>query len=286
MVGEVDENAYHAKSVQLHLQGYWTKLCDFVKNDLSWKTLLAMPSSLISFCLGATFDTLPSPSNLKHWRLITESSCFLCGKSICTSAHILGACKIALYQGRFSFRHDKVLCELVVILKNFLSSYKPSKSSVINFTNFVREGKKPKTAPRKGFLGVLHSASDWNLEFDLDEMLVVPVFLAVSTLRPDILLFSRSTKKVIIIELTCPCEGNMSQWHEEKSQIYYPLCCSIRSNGWSVYFYAIEVSTWGFCAESVRNCLRSLGFNNRLCRKTLQTLSSVSLRCSFKIWLC
>ena len=77
LVGEVDENAYHAKSVQLHLQGYWTKWCDFVKNDLSWKTLLAMPSSLISFCLGATFDTLPSPSNLKHWRLITESFCFL-----------------------------------------------------------------------------------------------------------------------------------------------------------------------------------------------------------------
>ena len=82
------------------------------------------------------------------------------------------------------------------------------------------------------------------------------MFLAVSTLRPDILLFSRSTKKVIIIELTCPCEENMSQWHEEKSQKYYPLCCSIRSNGWSVYFYAIEVGTQGFCAESVRSCFR------------------------------
>ena len=35
LVGEVDQNAYHAKSVQLHLQGYSTKWCDFVKNDLS-----------------------------------------------------------------------------------------------------------------------------------------------------------------------------------------------------------------------------------------------------------
>ena len=40
-----------------------------------------------------------------------------------------------------------------------------------------------------------------------------------------------------------------------------------------------------FCSESVGSCLRSLGFNNRLCRKTLQVLSSVSLRCSFEIWL-
>ena len=80
-------------------------------------------------------------------------------------------------------------------------------------------------------------------------MLVVPVFMAVSTLRPDILLLLRSTKKVIIVELTCPCEENMSQWHEEKSQKYYQLCCSIRSIGWSVYFYAIEVGAWGFSAE-------------------------------------
>ena len=175
-----------------------------------------MPSSLFSLCLSAIFDTLPSPSNLKRWRLITESSCFLCGKSICTSAHILGACKIALHQGRFSFRHDKVLCELVVTLKNFVSSYKPNKSSDISFINFVREGKKPKTAPRKCFLGILHSAPDWNLRFDLDGMLVVMVFLAVSTLCPDIFLFSMSTKEVIIIELSCPSEENMSQWHEQK----------------------------------------------------------------------
>ena len=36
------------------------------------------------------------------------------------------------------------------------------------------------------------------------------IFLVVSTLRPDILLFSRSTEKVIISELTCPYEENMS----------------------------------------------------------------------------
>ena len=77
-------------------------------------------------------------------------------------------------------------------------------------------------------------------------MLAVPVFLAVSNLFPDILLFSGSTKKVIIIELTCPCEENMNQWHEENSQKYYPLCCSIRSNGCSLYFYAIEVGARDF----------------------------------------
>ena len=86
--------------------------------------------------------------------------------------------------------------------------------------NFVREGEKTKTATRKGFLGILHLASDWNSKFDFDGTLVVPVFLAVSTPHQDVLLFSVSTKKMIIIELTYPCEENSdikSQWHEEKS---------------------------------------------------------------------
>ena len=35
LFGEVDENAFNSKSVQCHLQSYWTKWCDFVKNGLS-----------------------------------------------------------------------------------------------------------------------------------------------------------------------------------------------------------------------------------------------------------
>ena len=104
-------------------------------------------------------------------------------------------------------------------------------------------------------------------------MLVVSIFLTVSTL---FFFFFMSTKKVIINELICPCVEHMSQWHEEKSQKYYPLCSSVRSNGWSVYFYAVEVDAWGFSAEPVKNCLHSLGFNNKLCRKTLQVLSCVA----------
>ena len=66
LVTEVDQNEYHAKAVQLHMQGYWTQWCEYIKTDLSWKTLLAMPSSLITFCLGATYNILPCPSNLKR----------------------------------------------------------------------------------------------------------------------------------------------------------------------------------------------------------------------------
>ena len=288
MVEEVDEHAYHAKSVQLHLQGHWTQWCSFVKNDFSWKLLLSMPSALVSFSLGAVFNTLPTPNNLQRWNIVTEASCFLCGKSVCTLPHILGACKRALSQGRFTFRHDAVLKDFVLSLRNFLSSYVPLSGSNYNTIKFVKEGQKPnKTNKKTKTEGVLHTASDWKLKVDLEDGLVIPVSLAITSLRPDILLFSPLSKKAIIIELTCPCEENMGVWHEEKSQKYHPLCTSIRSNSWSVYFFAVEVAVGarGFCAESVRSCLRRLGFSNKLCNKTLKTLSSTSLKCSFEIWL-
>ena len=122
--------------------------------------------------------------------MITTSSCFLKGKSIYTSAQILGSFKIAPHQVRFILRHDQVQFGLAVALKHFLSSYKPIRSFNINSINFVRDVKKKhKNAPTKVFLDILTSPSDWNLKFDLDEMLVVVVFLTISTLRQDILYF-------------------------------------------------------------------------------------------------
>ena len=268
------------------MQGYWIQWCNFVKNDYSWKTLLAMPPALLSFSLEATYNTLPCPSNLKRWRLTTESSCFLCNKSVCTSAHILGACNVALSQGRFTFRHDSILRELVLAFKDFLFQYKPNNTSHHGFINFVKQGSKPSKSSKKVHSGILNSASDWKLCFDLGDKLVIPAFLTISTLRPDILLFSILTKKVVIIELTSPCEENMAEWHKVKTEKYHTLCSSIRSNGWSVFFFAIEVGARGFCSESVRSCLFQLGFNNKLCKKSLKSLSSIALKCSFEIWLC
>ena len=66
MVEEAEEEKYQAKAAQLSVQGQWTKWCSYVRMDLSWKTLLAMPQQLLTFCLGATYNTLPSPSNLHH----------------------------------------------------------------------------------------------------------------------------------------------------------------------------------------------------------------------------
>ena len=103
---EIDDTYAISKAVQLKVQGQWTRWLNYIQQNFSWKSLLAMPVNLSSFCISSTYDTLPSPSNLKRWKVTTEASCFLCNKDPCTTSHILGACKVALSQGRFTFRHD------------------------------------------------------------------------------------------------------------------------------------------------------------------------------------
>ena len=112
---EADEEKTLAKTVQLKLQGQWTKWCSF------FKSILRMPSSLLSFCLGATYDTLPSPSNLHRWNIITETSSKLCHKQICSTAHVFGACKFVLQRAGLLF--DTVLFWMPLFLYSNLFFY-------------------------------------------------------------------------------------------------------------------------------------------------------------------
>ena len=48
----------------------------------------------------------------------------LSSKDVCTTAHILGARKVSLQQGRYTFRHDTVLREVIEALKTFILNLK------------------------------------------------------------------------------------------------------------------------------------------------------------------
>ena len=163
----IDDTYAFFKAVQLQVQ-----------QDFSWGSSMAMPANLISFCLASTYDTLPSPANLKRWRITTETMCTLCSKDVCTTAHILGACKVSLQQGRYTFRHDTVVHEVIEVLKTFILNIKDTvpispRSSI----KFVRKGTK---LPRKRTLpvGILRHASDWFLLADLNKTYCFPVHTA------------------------------------------------------------------------------------------------------------
>ncbi|XP_057310055.1 uncharacterized protein LOC130648052 [Hydractinia symbiolongicarpus] len=151
VVQDNEEDIYYARAVQLHVQGNWSKWCSFIKYDLSWKNLLSLPQSLSSFCIGATYDTLPSPINLLKWRIQNDKSCTLCKKPSCNVSYILGACKLALSQGRFTYRHDRILRVLVTAIQKFLSDYEPAKPSRCHKISFVPAGKRLPTKKRSKF---------------------------------------------------------------------------------------------------------------------------------------
>ena len=222
---------------------------------------MAMPANLTSFGLASTYDTLPSSTNLKRWRITTEAMCTLCTKDVCTTAHILEACKVALQQGSYTFRHDTALHQVI----EAKGAKVPSK----------------RTPP----VGILHYASDWVLLADLNSNYCFPVHIAFPQLRPDITIFSKSLRKVILIELTCPCEENMQSWHSTKINKYLALKTVIESNGWCVELFAVEVGARGYCSKSVLCCFKKLGSNNTRIRKTIKKLSKSSMECSFCIWL-
>ena len=281
---EISEEENLCKAVQLQVQGQWTRWENYVKHDLSWNDILATPPNLLSFCLSSTYDVLPSPNNLKRWHICTESSCFLCNKEVCTTAHVLGGCQSSLNQGRFTFRHDSVLKELAETLKVFLSELPSTPPKKVNKISFVKKGSfvpKSKYKPT----GILHLTDDWVLLSDLDSSYVFPGHIAVSSLRPDIVIFSNSLKRVVLVELTCPCEENMERWHSTKLAKYSCLVNTITSNGWGADLFAIEVGARGYCSRSVTLCLRRLGFSNKLAFSTTKKVGLTCMKSSFCIWL-
>ena len=215
----------------LQLQCHWAQWEGNIQKNLTWKTYLVMPPNLLSFCLGATYNVLPSPKNLKRWHLASESRCFLCHKDVCTIPHILGACKISLQQGRFTFRHDSVLQHLVLVLKSFLKNLPINTTKKCNTIKFVKSGTKC-SKTKSSSKGILHLASDWILLADVKGDYLFPFQLALTELCPDILLFSKSSKRAVLVELTCPCEENIENWHSQKLNKYTPLAKVIEKNGW------------------------------------------------------
>ena len=168
----------------------------------------------------------------------------MCNKDVYTIPHILGACKISLQQGRFTFRHDSVLKHLVLVLKSFfkdLPNNTTKKCNIIKFVKSVTKFSNTNTVSK----GILHLASDWILLDDVKDDYLFPFQLGLTELHPDIPLFSKSSKRAVFLELTCSCEEKMETWYSQKLNIYTPLAKVIEDSGQAVDLFAFEVGAWG-----------------------------------------
>ena len=133
--------------------------------------------------------------------------------------------------------------------------------------------------------GILHLTNVWALVADLESGFLFPGHVALSALRPDIVIYSNTLKRVILIEFTCPCKENMESWHSTKVAKYSCLVNTITSNGWCADLFAIEVGARGYCSRTVTSCSKRLGFSNKLAFSTAKKVGQTSTKSSFCIWL-
>ena len=197
-----------------------------------------MEPARISFLLRSVYDTLPSPANLCTWGLIEDPAYQLCGARA-TMAHILSACKTALQQGRYRWRHDKVLAVLADILERERKQKQPRTNKGPSSIKFVKTGEKTATS-HPNISGLLRQATSWEMRVDLRRKLVFPDVVHTN-LRPDIVIWSTHSRKIILIELTVPWEERCEEAYERKRAKYTELVEACRQKGWNAWLFPVEI---------------------------------------------
>merc|ERR1739842_277467 len=114
----------------------------------------------IRFLTKPVYDVLPTPANKNKW-FKTEEKCLLCGMEG-TLNHILSGCGVALSQGRYKWRHDKVLKELASAVQSKINQNKDKPENKKTHIQFVKQGQKGHKSEEE-YYNYLSAAKDWRL---------------------------------------------------------------------------------------------------------------------------
>ena len=170
-----------------------------------------------------------------------------------------------------------------VVIKNFNSTPIPKCSGLAPIP-FIKEGAKPSQSKPKPPRGILASANDWEMRLDLNTRLYFPPDIIVTDMRPDLIIWSKKTKVVIIGELTVPWEDNIDERNEYKRAKYQDLVSDIKSRGWSVHCFPFEIGCRGFATNSLYAFISRLGATSRLRKSMTSKASEAASRGSAWVW--
>ena len=281
-VREAEEEGRRVKMASLGSQGAHTRW-EVPEKKLSHREIISTSETSLKFLVKSVYDLLPTPSNKNRW-FDSEETCKLCGGSG-TLTHILSSCKVALSQGRYTWRHNEVLRQIkqFVDAKRKNHNNQPRREGK-NIIQFVKAGEK--SAPtQKSLLGsYLDGAIDWKLMTDLDGNLRFPIQVADTNKRPDMLLVSESTKRIGLIELTVPSEERVEVSGELKKAKYASLQEVGKTRGWNVHIWAVEVGCKGFPAASMTSFLKDIGIAGGERNRQLKKIGEVAMTSSRRIW--
>lgn len=272
------------KAVQQSQQGQWTTWEDALQRTLTWNDLWHMAPLRISFILRSVYDLLPSKANLVKWDKSDDPQCPLCSETQ-TTEHVLSACKVALAKGRYTWRHNKVLDALANILIAARGQVTTPKEIVPEFTTAGGAKKwvgKPVTRVNKK--GLLDGSDDWEVSADLPSWQDHPEVIKQTRMKPDIVLYSESSRQMILVELTVPYESRIDGAHVYKTEKYSDLAKELIKKGHRAKVFAVEVGARGFVGRSVYELLSKVNISGRARTKAIRLLSEIAERSSYWIW--
>ena len=113
----------------------------------------------------------------------------------------------------------------------------------------------------------------------------IPANIAQTSQIPDLVILQES--KITVIELTVPFELNIVHSHQRKCDKYAGLISDIKSSGYEVYFYAIEIGCRGYIDKEnegrIKTIFRTIRSKFKWCEiKVL--LSKLAILGSFTIY--
>lgn len=291
IIRQIQQEKRLAHSVCLHRQGAWTRWADeSAPYDFSWRNLiLGFNDQLVKFVIHASINWVKTPDLLSLWFKGVKPHCPLCNHKPCSIHHIIASCKFALNDKRYEWRHDSVLLAMSDGLRRHITEHNKSnlKFKIPHISSsFVRAGEKRTSRPAALSKSFLTGASDWKILTDYQHAnLVFPPEIISTNLRPDIVIWSPSVKKVLLLELTCPAEEGFAAASVRKLARYSELICDIETAGWKAVHRPFEVGARGFVAKSTFSCLSLLGLSSTAKKTLVHAMSNISARCSYMIYL-
>ena len=195
---------------------------------------------------------------------------------------------------RYTWRHDSALATLHPMLTARVDAQNAltPKRNAPRPIKFVKEGE-GKARAQRGHTVLPHhhllaGANDWQLLVDYDHAQVVfPPVICSTAERPDVVLWSCTTKVVILAELTVPAEENIEAAQDRKQHRYLPLKrqCAHPDHGWTCHLLTFEVGHRGVPALTLVALFRALGVPKSVAGRASQAVSTTVQRCSYAIFL-
>lgn len=258
-VNEEILETWNNKVQKLLVQGEFTKLLIEQEESVTWQSIIrGLPRNILAFAARLATDSLPSPSNLKRWGKRVMSTCPLCSCPHGTLAHIINFCPVSLNQGRYTWRHDSVLNHLYDQVKA------EATGDIEIFSDLPGKGINNSTIPQ--------------------DIIVTNGFGS----KPDLVVLSRSTKTIALLELTCPLDRNLHKAHSYKVDKYTDLESDLEAKGWKVHLVPFEVSSRGQILKHTQthifNTLKVFNIKFRTHQKLTKNLSKISLLCTFAVF--